>query len=333
MCGLITIVLFWRIAARILTGWDVPYAVGLVALGTPLIYFSSQVQQYSSDTAATVLVIWAVLWLRQDPSDVRRALVAAGVGAPTVWLLLPAMFILAGIGAALAASAMVEGRRTGCRSLFMVGAARVLSAGLAAALALRTVPPADRAYLDWYWSGGFMPVPPRTLDEALWVWHRLTWLFGKLGTGLRRTNGGLGYPCSQLFVLLAAVGVGALWRRQRETALILLGPVLVTLMGAALHVCPFTGRALSFLLPALLLATAAGADHALRNWPGRLQFASPALLALAVGSPAYAYLYDLSDGHRLRASSSDDYPVAAASAYEGLARWGCYGTQSPLGRF
>jgi len=304
-----------------------------------------------------------------------------------------------------------------------------------------------------------MPVPPRTLDEAFWIWHRLTWLFGTFGTGLRRTNGGLGYPWSPLFVLLAVVGFVALWRRQRETALILLGPVAVTLMAAALHAYPFTGRLLSFLLPVFLLATAAGAGHMLTKWPGRLQFASPALLALMVGSPVYAtlvalppervehlrpvmseiaerrqgndatyvfygagqafmyyaprfglseadftlgrcsftdtraylrdldrfrgrprvwivathtrldateletmigyldsiggrldqievratsnltsaaaraYLYDLSDKDRLRVTSSDDYPVPAASLDEGIARWGCYGTQSPLGRF
>ena len=456
LCGLFAIVLFWRIAARILTGWAVPYAVGLIALGTPLIYFSSQVKQYSTDMAATVLVIWLVLWLRQGPSDVRRTLVAAGVGAVAAWFSHPAMLVLAGTGAALVVSSMTAGRREGYRSVLVVGTIWALSAGLAAALALRNEPPADRAYLEWFWVGGFMPLPPRTLDEAFWVWHRLTWLFGTFGTGLRRTNGGLGYPWSPLFVLLAVTGVVALWRRQRETALILLGPVVVTLMAAALHAYPFTGRLLSFLLPVFLLATAAGAGHMLTKSPGRLQFASPALLALLVGSPVYAalaalppervehlrpvmaevaerrqgndatyvfygagqafmyyaprfglsradftlgqcsfrdmrvflrdldafrgrprvwivathskldapeletmidyldsiglrldwievratsnltsaaahaYLYDLSDANRLRASSSDDYPVPAASAYEGLARWGCYGTQSPI---
>ena len=456
LCGLFAIVLFWRIAARILTGWAVPYAVGLVALGTPLIYFSSQAKQYSTDMAATVLVIWLVLWLRQGPSDVRRTLVAAGVGAVTAWFSHPAMFILAGTGAALAVSSMTAGRREGYRSVLVVGTIWALSAGLAAALAFQNVPPPDRAYLDWYWSGGFMPVPPRTFDDALWIWQRLTWLFGTFATTLVRTNGGLGYPWSPLFVLLAVTGVVTLWRRQRETALILLGPVLVTLMAAALHLYPFTGRALSFLLPVFLLATAAGADHALTNWPRRLQFASPALLALMVGSPvyatlvalppervehlrpvmaevaerrqrndatyvfygagqafmyyaprfgltrqdvvmgrcsitdmrvylqdldrfrgqprvwivatharleaaelqtmigyldsigrrldsievratsnrrstdAYAYLYDLSDGDRLRASSADAHPVPVTPADEGAARWGCYGTQSPL---
>jgi hypothetical protein len=48
---------------------------------------------------------------------------------------------------------------------------------------------------------------------------------------------------------------------------------------------------------------------------------------------AYAFLYDLSDEKRLRASSADVYPVPAPSEDEGFRQWGCYGTQSTLGRF
>jgi hypothetical protein len=48
---------------------------------------------------------------------------------------------------------------------------------------------------------------------------------------------------------------------------------------------------------------------------------------------AYAYLYDLSDRTRLGASSADLYPVPTLLGDEGLAQWGCYGTQSTLGRF
>jgi len=456
VCGLFAIFLFWRVAALILSGWALPYAAGLFSLGTPLVYFSSQVKQYSTDVAATVVVLWAVLRLRHRPSGVRGTLVAAIAGAAAAWFSHAAMFGLAGIGAALAVSAVIGRRWTDRRSGLVIGAVWALSAGLAAALALRNVPPADRAYLDWYWSGGLMPFPPANFDDALWLWRRLTWPFGTFATELRRSNGGLGYPWSSLFVLLAIAGIVGLWRRERGTALILLGPVLATATGAALHVYPFTGRAISFLLPVFLLATAAGADHVLTNWPGRLQFASPALLALVMGSPvyatlvalpperteelrpvletvaarrqagdatysfygagqafmyyaprlglagadvvlgrcsftdmrvylrdvdqfrgrsrvwvvatharmeaaelktitgyldaigrrldsievrstsnlastgAYAYLYDLSDRDRLRASSSDSYPVPASAADEGFARWGCYGTQSAL---
>jgi hypothetical protein len=458
-CGLIAIAVFWRLAARTLDGWAVPYAVGLFALGTPLIYFSSQVKQYSTDMAATTLVLWVVVWWRQAGASVRRTLVAAGLGAGAVWFSHPAMFVVAGGGIAIAILEATGRRRVKPRHLLIVGASWALSSGFAAALALRNVPAADRAYLDWYWGGGLMPVPPKTLDDALWLWRQCTWLFGTFATEARRMNGGLGYPWSPLFVVLAGAGAVRLWRRRPDAALILLGPVLATLLGSTLHVYPFTGRALCFLLPIFLLAAAAGVDQVLARWPKRLEFATPALLALAAGPPivalvvalppermehlrpvmeavaarrlegdatyvfygagqaylyyalrlglagqgavigrcsmtdlrvylqdldllrgrprvwvvatharmqaielqtitgyldgigrrldaievratsgrpstgAYAYLYDLSDVDRLRASSADSHPVPAATADEGVARWGCYGTQAPLRRF
>lgn len=459
LCGLAAIALFWRIAIWTLTGWEVTYAVGLFALATPLVYFSSHVKQYSSDISAAVLVLYCAIWLRQQPGDVRRAITVGLVGAAVVWFSQPSVFVLMGAGAALAISALAERRWPAYRSVIIVGAAWTVSAALAGALALRNISASDRAYLDVYWHAGFMPMPPRTAADLLWIWEHLTWVFGKFITGLRRTNGGLGYPWSQLFVVLAVAGVVGFWRRQRDIALILLNTVLVVLVAAALHLYPFTGRVVSFLVPVFLLATASGAAYVLSHWPERLQFASPALLALAVGSPlyatlvalpperaehlrpilsivaerrqpgddiyvyygagqtfmyyaprfgftrsdfvlgrcsvtdlrvylqdldrfrgrarvwivatharlgavelqtmirylnaigrrleyfeeratldvpsiaAYAYLYDLSDPSRLRAASAEAFPLPTLPADEGLAQWGCYGTQSTLGRF
>ncbi len=293
VCGLFAIVLFWRIALCTLDGWAVSYAVGLLALGTPLVYFSSQVKQYSTDVAATTLVLWVGVWWRQKGSGVRRTLVAGGLGAAAVWFSHPAMFVLAGAGVAIATLEATGRRRSTFRHLLIVGVAWLLSTGLAATLALRSVSTGDRAYLDWYWGGGLMPIPPTTLDDALWLWRQCTWLFGTFATEARRMNGGLGYPWSPLFVVLAGAGVMSLWQRRRDTALILFGPVLATLLGSALHVYPFTGRALCFLLPVFLLAVVAGVDHAMARWPKRLRFASPALLAVAIGSPVYAMVVAL----------------------------------------
>ena len=68
----------------------------------------------------------------------------------------------------------------------------------------------------------------------------------------------------------------------------LLLPTIATLSAAALHLYPFTGRVVSFLLPMLLLATAAGVADTLRRLPKRMPLAAPVVLAVSVGSPLYA---------------------------------------------
>jgi hypothetical protein len=112
------------------------------------------------------------------------------------------------------------GRRLDWRLIVLL-AVWATSAGLAVASGLHRVPPEMHEYLDRFWEPGL----PR-------VAH------------------------------LVFVGVAGLflWLRNRRTAALLLGPVLVTLIASAAHLYPFSGRAISFLAPAAILAIAEGAD-------------------------------------------------------------------------
>ncbi|CAN5886813.1 hypothetical protein BH18ACI5_BH18ACI5_28360 [soil metagenome] len=295
LCGLGALWIFWRVAVRILSGWTAVYATGLFALATPLVYFSSQVKQYSSDAAATTVLLAAAMWLRSASMGQRwhRAACVAALGAIVAWISQPALFVLTGIGAALLWSHWRAPQPRGLKSAIFVCGAWAVSASLSAALAVRNVSLADRDYLDWYWSNGLMPWPPTSLADVLWIWNRLTWLFGAFVTGLRRTNGGLGYPWSQVFVVLTVVGFVALWRQKRDAALMLLLPAVLTILAAALQLYPFSGRVVTFLVPALLIATAAGVAYVIDHMPARLQFSVPVLLAVAIGSPVYATIVAL----------------------------------------
>jgi hypothetical protein len=287
-CGIVAIAVFSRISSWTLTGWPVAYGVGLFSLAAPLVYFSSQLKQYSSDVAATSLVLWATLWLRRSAITWARVLIAASVVAAVVWFSQPVMFVVAGAGVAIATGALRNWRSPDNRRLLAVLVVWATSTLLAIRHSVLNVPADDRAYLEAYWAGGFLPFPPRAIADLFWIWERLTWVFGAFTTGLRRTNGGLGYPWSQIFVLLVVAGFVALWRRRREYALIFLLPVLLALGASALHLYPFTGRVLGFLLPIFLLTTSAGADFVLERLGSRVQFLAPVMLAIFVGSPIYA---------------------------------------------
>ena len=289
VCGIAGIAVYWRVASWTLTGWAVPYALGLFALAAPLIDFSVQVKPYSSDTLASLLVIWAALWQIRQPSDLRRAAMVATVGAGAAWLSHPAVFVLGGAGIALGVAALRDRHRDAVKAVMLIAGVWALSAGLASALAVQNATPSVRDYMKWFWTDGFMPFPPRELADLRWVWERLTLVFGIFG-GARRTNGGFGYQWSWLFVVFMVVGYLAFWRRHRETALALLLPLLATLTAAALHLYPFAGRAVGFLLPGFLLTTAAGVHYTSTHLPPRLQFGVPVLLALSVGAPLYAAL-------------------------------------------
>lgn len=288
LCGIGGLVIFARLAGNILEGWAAPFAVGLFALGSPFVFFSSQAKQYSSDTAASLLVTSAAIWMQRHPDHIRRGVVLGTIGACVVWVSQPAFFVVAGVGASMAAVALLDRQRSRLGPLLTVEIMWGFSLIVAAVIALRTVSPMDRSYLDWYWEGGFWPIPPRSRADLLWPWHQLTWAFGAFGSGPRRTNGGLNYPWSPVFLVIMLVGYVALWKRRRNVALALAAPALLALAASAFQLYPFTGRLVVFLTPSFLLATAAGAHSLLAAWPKRLEFATPALLAVLGGAPVYA---------------------------------------------
>ena len=289
-CSITALVVFVWIAHELLDGWAAPFAAGMFAVGAPFVFLGSQVKQYSTDIAASVLVLATTVWMRRQPDDIRRSIVPGLVGAGAVFCSQPAAFVVAGIGASLALLAMMERAPSRMRAVLIVGCMWGLAFTSAAFLALRTMSPTDRLYMQWYWSGGFWPLPPHTASDLWWPLQQLTWAFGAFGSGPRRTNGGLNYPWSMLFAVAMIVGYLAMWKKRRDVALFLIVPVLLTLAASAFRQYPFTGRVLVFLEPSFLVATAAGAAYAIQLAPPRLQVVATAIVAVLCGSPIYAAL-------------------------------------------
>jgi hypothetical protein len=288
LCGIAALLAFARLAHNLFDDWAAPFAAGMFALGAPFVFLASQVKQYSSDILAAVVVLATAAWMRTRPGDRRRSLTLGLVGAVAVFFSQPACFIVAGIGISLALLHVFERPRSSLPPVAIVGVMWGLAFGAAIALGLRAMSPTDRLYMQWYWGGGFWPVPPRTASDLWWPFEQLTYAFGAFGSGPRRTNGGLNYPWSPLFAVMMLVGLFATWKKRRDVALFLVVPALLTLAASAFKLYPFTGRVLTFLEPAFLLATAAGAKYVLEIWPNRLRPATPALLAILGGSPVFA---------------------------------------------
>jgi len=286
LCGLVALVVFARLAKGLLEGWAVPFAVGLFALGTPLVYFPSQVKQYSTDTAAALVVLAAAVWFAREPSNRRRALALAAVGAIAPWFSQPTSFVVAAAAISLTVQHVWRRSNQSLSTVLTVLIPWGISGAAASLIALRAVSPTDREYFQWYWSVGFWPFPPHSVRDLLWPLNQLTLAFGTFVSGPLRTNGGLNYPWSFLFVIVMFVGYVALGKRRPDVVLFLVLPPLLALGASALNVYPFTGRLLVYLAPTFLLAVAAGAQQ-LANLPAGLQFATPVLLAVLVGSPLY----------------------------------------------
>jgi hypothetical protein len=257
--GLAALVLYLPLARRTLDGYALPFAVAAFAIATPMIRYTAELKQYGIDILAAVGLSLATLRLRDADATARRCVVAGLVGAGLVWLSQATILIVAGLGGALLLEWLFSRRDAPTGRAVKITVPIWAAASLAATLlAFHLVTPETRQFMDRFWRmrGGFPPWPIHQATDLLWLWDRVVQLF--------TDDMMLRYRWPVLYGVLAMGGYVVLWRRRRFAALVLLGPLAAAAFAALAQQYPFRTRLVVYLVPALLLAVAEGAESVRR---------------------------------------------------------------------
>lgn len=298
LCGLAGLLLFARLAWRVLERTAATIAIVLAAIAVPFLKFGAEVKQYSSDaTAASLLMLLAFSLHRTDASAAR--LVGAGLaGFAVSWFSQTSAMMMAAIGLAFTMDWLVNrDPRTG-RVLVWTMPLWAIAATLALVLGTRSMTPSTRAFMQDFWADGFFPLPFTGLSDLVWFWNSGLTVFTD-PTLLR-----YGWPA--VYVALAIAGALSLWRHRPFVGLLVFSPVLVVMAAAVAQQYPFLGRLLMFLVPSTLLAIAAGIDLCRRLAARIHPVAGMATLAGCLWMPVLALAqapppYDLERWHEVLA--------------------------------
>jgi hypothetical protein len=283
--SLASLALFADVARRILQPVAALFAVTLFSLSPALIGFGSQVKQYSTDVAAALFLTTLTLrwWERRHRDRARSGAALLGAaGFAAVWFSHAAVLVLAGLGAALLTECALRRERCTLRSLTPTAILWCTGMLGAIAVAFQNISPSTHAYMQAYWAGGFMPLPPRSGDEVMWLWRAFRSLFQRQ----------LLYPLPAVGVILMALGALALIKRRSWSAFVILAPIGAALLASAMHRYPVGERVSLFLLPGILLLLAEGVDRvrsALAIGWRPLGVAIVALAAITSVHTLYAY--------------------------------------------
>ncbi|MDB4910605.1 MAG: hypothetical protein JWO39_1428 [Gemmatimonadetes bacterium] len=281
LCGIAGLFLFWRVAERTLEGIAVPVAVALFAISGPLIRYTGELKQYGPDVLVILGLTLVALDLCERTPSVRRCVFAGGVGVLAVFFSQAAVLVLAGVGAALTLRWMLN-KDSGVDARRPVFVTVPIWAGAALGgllIARHYMTPQTMEFMHAFWKSrlGFLPLPPTPAGSVLWARDRFTQFFGPMS----------GYLLPLLYTAFALSGFFVL-RRRRDVALILLGPVAVTFAAAVVQQYPFRTRLVLFLLPTLLLTTAASIDWIVERVSRASRPASAALALAAMIPPVFA---------------------------------------------
>lgn len=276
--GIVSVVLFMFVARRILAPDVVPWALGLFAVSDRLIYYASEVKQYSSDVAVALAIVLCALSLLSDDLSWKRVGVLAAVGAVGIWMSHPAIFLAAGGG--LVAFGFTAARRDWPRltRIALTGAIWASSFLVVFVVSLNRLTQNPKHLR--YWGSAFMPMPPVTLDAARW--------FKSTFLSVVENPGGM----RPAWLVVAAILAGAAYLvyAKRDVALVVTAPVVLCLVASGLHKYPFSNRLLLFLVPVMILL-AFGTVEALLVLIPRFGAVPALLLAVALtASPTFGAL-------------------------------------------
>lgn len=293
LAGFLLVYWVWDFSRRLLGRGAAVVALAIVALSGPLIYYSNEAKQYSTDAAlSALLLVLGVRWLSERTP--RREVVLLFAGVLAGWFSFAAVFVLA----VLALVALAH--------LRTVRPAIVWGMGVALLFLVSIRPLVADVYLQEYWRSGYMPLPP--WNDPGWVLHAcknlLDVLIGPMSLGKRMQPSVSDLGSLAAAGLLALLGVVALSRDRSgpraparvhggdESLPVLArpwvrltlvgGPVTLAFVAAVAQLHPFVDRLLLFSVPGTATAIAAAVQWLWRGGIGRRMGRPTAIVALSL---------------------------------------------------
>ncbi|MBD2104795.1 glycosyltransferase family 39 protein [Leptolyngbya sp. FACHB-261] len=247
LTGIAALFLLYELAKRCLPWQAIPIALLLFASSKHVIYYASEVKQYSSDIAIALLSSLLATNLLAQKLRTRQLLLISVVGGISIWFSHPAIFVLAGVGTLVLLLKLVEGERENALKISMVQGTWLLSFLVCYLISLRDLSSNQDLLTSW---GDAFPASP----------FDLLWFLDALGKFFYQPLGFAG-PFDVLAILVFLAGCASYGKKNLKTLLVLLSPILVTLLAACLQKYPFQARLVLFLIPFFILLMAEGLTY------------------------------------------------------------------------
>jgi len=242
IAGVASLFLLYHLARRCIREEGALIAVGLFSLSGHLIYYSSEVKQYSSDVTVTLLLLAVIIYIRQKKFTNLSIVFFGAIGGIAVWFSLPSVFVLAGAGCTLSVFSLVRRDWSTNNRLLITYFIWLMSFVIFYLIYSRNIS-TNLEKQQFFWDYNFMPFPPLSISDVKW--------YGKTFFDIFKSP--LSLPLPGLGAIAFLLGAVSIFSRDKQLFFILLSPVFFVLFASALHLYPFTGRLITFIVPSILL--------------------------------------------------------------------------------
>lgn len=258
LASLVSLVLFWRVAARFASGFPLLASLALFCASPALVWYGSSVKPYGTDVALSLLLVWLGLRFLERPDSLRRGAVAGAAGGLALLFSFPAVPTAAVLGLVLAVAWWRREPRPPAAPIGALAGGWVVGAAVATWLAMRLLDSGTATFMEEFWSEDFPPAGDLPGGLA-WAAEKVFAVFGHSLLFLP-PRGPVLATIVALPLGLAAIGLLLGRRAPVASRFLLLGPIVAALGAAFGGLLPFDQRlGLHSAWPWLVLA-ASGLD-------------------------------------------------------------------------
>ncbi|KKD35288.1 glycosyltransferase family 39 protein [Limnoraphis robusta] len=258
LAGIVSLIALFLFAERYASQWAALLAIALFSSLPYIVYYGTELKQYSSDIMIALLLSLLLVPFRYKILNKRLVLVFSLVGVIAIWISHPAIFTLGGLELAYFITAPHQQRKPILLNRIPVYLTWLVSFSLLYFLTITNTMNNDN--LVKYWQ----PSYPQSIFDILW-------LLDAFGRFFYRPLGFIGI-IDGFAILAFIIGCVACYRRNRILLITLISPVLATLAASYLQKYPFRERLVLFLTPFFLILIAEGVvflisqKHSQQKW-------------------------------------------------------------------
>ncbi len=246
LSSLAAIVIFWKLTRRLFLGSFFLLPLVLFCVNPSILEHSSELKPYASDVLTTLILTFLFMNYCKKTTSAKDFLVFSGIGLIMILSSFPAIFILFGSAGLL----LIDGTVRKNWQMVRLWSSLLISwgSGLYAyySLSLKFFIGDNRLFESW--SSSFFPWSASISENLYWILNSLETILNYL-------------TCPAAFALgLCLLGIIALFKKDRGTALLILSPFLTVFFLSFLKRYPLHERTVTFLAPYLIILFSAGLE-------------------------------------------------------------------------
>jgi len=253
-CGILSIILFYKLLKRISSSKTQLIALGLFVFSEPLIYYSAEAKQYSCDVMIALFIYLLMLHVKPSVLSMGRIRLLAAFGVVAITFSYPAVLVLIAVGAMFFFEIYTSKDSQKISGLIYIYFVWLLGLIFWYFVSYRFM--TNNALLLSGAASHFVPRPIWSLEAMAWITKKIIEIFQ--------------YSQSQVWPIAAIAlfmfGVKAVYNKDKQLCGALVVPVFLLFVMAALHKYPLLGRFFLFALPGIFILIAEGAEYIIRRF-------------------------------------------------------------------